>query len=222
MIRISTTPNATAGAPGASVSMSPSSGMKSGITSSTSCAPPDLHVVDEDRAEDERPERAEPADDDADEQEDRERDREGVRVDERRRDREQRAGDARVEGADPERERLVAREVDAERRRGELAVADGAERAAEAALQQQPGDREQDERDRPAEVVEPLVEGRDVDAEKSTPSGVCSKVTGSVRETPRQRGDSSRLIPAPPPVNSSNFFTTAGAATAIAKVASAR
>ena len=102
--------------------------------------PLDLHEVDEDRPEDERPERAETADDDADEQEDRERDRERVRVDEGGRDREQRAGDARVEGADPEGERLVAREVDAGGGCRELAVPDRPERAAEAAPQQEPRD----------------------------------------------------------------------------------
>ena len=46
--------------------------------------------LDEDRAGDEPDEGTEPADHDADEQEDREGDRERVRIDERRRDREQR------------------------------------------------------------------------------------------------------------------------------------
>ena len=165
MIRISTTPNATAGAPGASVSMSPSTGMKSGIDALGALRPLDLHEVDEDRAEDERPERAEPADDDADEQEDRERDRERVRVDERGRDREQRAGDAGVERADPEGERLVAGEVDAGGRGRQLAVADRAQRPAEAAAEHQPGAGVHDERDRPAEVVEPVVEVRDLEPE---------------------------------------------------------
>ena len=170
MIRISTTPKTTAGAPGALMSMSPVNGRKSG--SGLDLLRPLIGMNwMKIGAEDERPERAEAADDDADEQEDRERDRERVGVDERRRDREQRARDARVEGADPERERLVAGEVDARGGGRELAVADGPKRPARTPAQEQPRDPEHDERERPAEVVEPVVEARDLDPENLIGSG---------------------------------------------------
>ena len=52
---------------------------------------------------------------------------------------------------------------------------------------------------------------------------IVSKVIGSVVSVGRVRvSTSKRLMPPLPPVKSSNFFTIAGAATAIAKVASAR
>ena len=56
----------------------------------------------------------------------------------------------------------------------------------------------------------------------STPPPVVSNVIGSVRSTPESRGDSNRLMPAPPPVNSSNFLMIAGVAIATANVARAR
>ena len=55
---------------------------------------------------------------------------------------EQRAGDAGERGRDAEGERLVDRELDPRRRGGDLAVADGAEGAAGAAAQDQPGEHE--------------------------------------------------------------------------------
>ena len=71
-----------------------------------------------------------------------------------------------VEGADPERERLVGGEVDPGGGRGQLAVADGAERTAALAAQQQPGNGEHEQCDPPAQVVEPLVEARDLEPEE--------------------------------------------------------
>ena len=93
-----------------------------------------------------------------------------------------------------------------------------AERAAEAAPQQEPRDCEHDERDRPAQVVEPLVERRDLDPEhldrdRRLLEG--DRIGDRLDLRPSVEGE--QLIPPPPPVNSSNFFTTAGAATAIAE-----
>ena len=118
---------------------------------------PQRQEGDEDRAEDETGEPAEPADDDADEEVDRERDRERVRVDERARDREEPAGDSRVRGADPERKRLVAREAHARGDRRRLRVAHRAERPTRPPTKDEPRDRERDECDRPGEVVHPVV-----------------------------------------------------------------
>ena len=121
---------------------------------------PQRQELDEDRSEDETRQAAEPADDDSDEQEDRERDRKRVRIDVRVRDREEGARDTRVGSADPEGERLVTSKAHPGRDRGRLAVADGAEGATGAAPQDQPGHGEGDERDRPGEVVEPVVEAQ--------------------------------------------------------------
>ena len=71
--------------------------------------------------------------------------------------REERAGDARECGADPECERLVAREAHARGHGCRLAVPHRAERAPGAPAEDQPRDDEPDERERPAEVVQPLV-----------------------------------------------------------------
>jgi hypothetical protein len=51
---------------------------------------------------------------------------------------------------------------------------------------------------------------------------VVSNVVGSVRGAPVRPSTPNSWIPPPPPVNVSNFLITAGVATAIAKVASAR
>ena len=118
----------------------------------------DDEPLDEQRAEDDPPERPQPGRHRADDEVDGEAQRERLRahvaeVD----DGEERPGDARIERRDRERERLVRRQVDAERDGRHLAVADGAERASGAAAQEQPRGRQQHERDRPAEVVEPVV-----------------------------------------------------------------
>src|SRR5262252_7732680 len=62
-------------------------------------------------------------DDDPDEQADRQEHRETVRSDELHGQRTERARDARVHGADPERDRLVHGDVDAERGSGDMAIA---------------------------------------------------------------------------------------------------
>src|SRR3990170_685261 len=118
---------------------------------------PERQEGDEDRPEDEPRQATEAPDDDADEEVDRERDGEGVRIDERAGDGEQPAGDARIRRADPEGERLVPREADTRGNSRGLAVAHGAERTPRPSTEDEPRDRECHERDRPGQVVHPVV-----------------------------------------------------------------
>ena len=119
-------------------------------------------------------------------------------------------GHARVRGADPERERLVACEAHARGDRGGLAVPHGAEGAAGPAAEDEPGPGERDERDRPAHVVEPVV------VRERAPEDLDGVVPPVISGRPK------RLMPELPPVNSSKRLTVDGMATATAKVASAR
>src|SRR5439155_4071492 len=119
---------------------------------------PERQELDQDASGDDAEQRAEPANDDADEEEDGQVDRERVRVDEVRHDHVERSGNARVGRADPERERLVAGEAHTRRDGRGLAVAHGSERPADPAAQEQPADDIAEQRDRPDEVVQPVVE----------------------------------------------------------------
>ena len=153
------------------------------------------HVLDEQRAEDDAEERAEPADDDADQEQERKVDRERVRVDEADDDRVERARRRPAKNAEiPNASVFVNGEVDARRDRGDLRLADRSERAPELALEQQPREHEHHAGDRPRRS-----------------------------RTPRDRVRTRvRFLPPPPPVKPEYFFASAISAIGIANVASAR
>ena len=88
---------------------------------------------------------------------DREQEIEAVGRDELDHDGAERAGDAGIEGADPEGQGLVERGVDAHRRRRDRMVADRHHRAAAAAVDEVDGGDEQHQHHRQREVIEPLV-----------------------------------------------------------------
>src|SRR5207248_630582 len=99
--------------------------------------------VGEDRAQQGAGNGRQPADDRSDQELNRKADREGVRADVADAQAEQRTRDPGIERRDAESQRLVARDVDARRRRGHLGVADRAHGAARTVADEVPRHPEQ-------------------------------------------------------------------------------
>ena len=139
------------------------------------------HEHDEERAEDGPQDRGGAADDQRGEELDGAADRELLRG--RRGSStavlhdEQRTAEAGEHGADPERQDLVAGEVDAEHLGGDLAVPDGDEGTADPAADQVADEHEDDDREGEEHVVDPLVLGEAVRG----PAGGRSRAPGCRR-----------------------------------------
>jgi hypothetical protein len=158
---------------------------------------PILQDVDRRGAQDESEEGIDAAEGKRRDEVDGEHDREDIRVHVRSRDRVQRARNPGIERGQRERQRLVAREADAGRGRGDLAVADRLQRAAGLAADEQPCRDQQDEGDAPRQVVDPVVRARGqaerrLQEAEQLAAGAAEEVVELERDLPERDRDAER------------------------------